>query len=296
MVVLGNKTNFSVLIFLSILTYRHTIVKAAEPTLEIVHVLFRHGDRAPVESYPNDPYKDGATWPNGFGQLTQNGKRMQYALGNWLRKRYDGFINETWKTEEVYVKSTDYDRTLMSAQSNMAAFYYPNDAMRFNKSIPWVPTPIHTVPLEFDVLLNVQETCPRIEKEKIIQEQLPRVKKVIEENQWLFKYLTEKSGNNITTIEEVDYLYDTLHIEMIYNLTLPDWTTKVLDKMKELSDFSFELVAYTKEMKRLRAGPLIKEIQEHMHQKAGWGHYLNARMYCYTSAHDTTVAQLLQGD
>lgn len=33
--------------------------------------IFRHGHRNALEGYPNDPYKDEATyWPEGYGQLT----------------------------------------------------------------------------------------------------------------------------------------------------------------------------------------------------------------------------------
>ena len=40
-----------------------------------------------------------------------------------------------------------------------------------------------------------------------------------------------------------------------YNLPLPEWTTGYFpDKMKELSDFSASMAAYTTEMQRLRGG------------------------------------------
>ena len=30
--------------------------------LEFVNVLYRHGDRTPIDPYPNDPFKDPSNW------------------------------------------------------------------------------------------------------------------------------------------------------------------------------------------------------------------------------------------
>lgn len=51
-------------------------------------VLYRHGDRTPVETYPTDPWRNESIWPVKFGELTNIGKQQHYALGQWLRKRY----------------------------------------------------------------------------------------------------------------------------------------------------------------------------------------------------------------
>lgn len=39
-------------------------------TLRLVTVIIRHGERAPVDTYPNDPYIKDSMKPYGWGQLT----------------------------------------------------------------------------------------------------------------------------------------------------------------------------------------------------------------------------------
>ncbi|CAD7084885.1 unnamed protein product, partial [Hermetia illucens] len=41
----------------------------AEGVVKGVALLFRHGDRAPLASYPEDPYAN-YSWPGGFGALS----------------------------------------------------------------------------------------------------------------------------------------------------------------------------------------------------------------------------------
>lgn len=35
-----------------------------------IQQVFRHGDRTPIQPYPNDPYRNASYWPVGWGQLT----------------------------------------------------------------------------------------------------------------------------------------------------------------------------------------------------------------------------------
>ncbi|EDO30143.1 predicted protein, partial [Nematostella vectensis] len=66
----------------------------AEKILRMANLVYRHGDRSAIRSYPSDPYAN--YWPQGFGQLTQ-----------------------------VYCRSTDKDRTIMSAQAQLNGLYPP---------------------------------------------------------------------------------------------------------------------------------------------------------------------------
>ncbi|XP_018417639.1 PREDICTED: lysosomal acid phosphatase isoform X4 [Nanorana parkeri] len=113
--------------------------------LRFVTMVYRHGDRSPVRSYPKDPYQESA-WPRGFGQLTQIGMKQHWDLGQALRERYKGFLNESYDRREIYVRSTDVDRTLMSAESNLAGLYPPEGSEVFLPNITWQPIPVHTVP------------------------------------------------------------------------------------------------------------------------------------------------------
>jgi hypothetical protein len=97
------------------------------------HILFRHGDRTPCSVYPTDPYSDRSQWPVGFGELTAAGKLMHYQLGQWFRARYKGLLGPDYSELEVEVWSTDVDRTIMSAQSNLAGLFPPTARMQ------WLP-------------------------------------------------------------------------------------------------------------------------------------------------------------
>ncbi|XP_021534570.1 prostatic acid phosphatase isoform X3 [Neomonachus schauinslandi] len=73
---------------------------AVAKELKLVTLVFRHGDRSPIETFPNDAIKE-SSWPQGFGQLTQLGMEQHYELGQYIRKRYRKFLNESYKREQL---------------------------------------------------------------------------------------------------------------------------------------------------------------------------------------------------
>lgn len=76
-------------------------------------------------------------------------------MGQWLRKRYGSLLSDTYSKDEIYVRSTDVDRTLMSALSNLAGLYEPVKKDIWNPDIHWQPIPVHTQPEKTDPVTNI---------------------------------------------------------------------------------------------------------------------------------------------
>ena len=85
----------------------------------------------------------------------QKGEQQQYELGRFLRQRYDGFIDSEYKKDDIYVLSSDTDRTLMSAEANLAGLYpVPASKTGVNK-LDIQPVPVHIVPTKEDKVIHV---------------------------------------------------------------------------------------------------------------------------------------------
>ncbi|XP_012152497.1 prostatic acid phosphatase isoform X2 [Megachile rotundata] len=261
-------------------------------TIVFANVLYRHGDRTPVRSYPNDPYNNESFWPVSYGQLTNLGKHQHLLLGRWLRKRYSHLLSDIYSPYDIYIQSTDVDRTLMSAESHLAGLYPPSGNQVWD-SIKWMPIPVHTIPEDKDNVLAAKKYCPRYDYElrKVLDS--PELKKIEKENKKLYAYLTEKTGNKISSLRSVEQLYDTLFVENLYNKTLPEWTESVFPgKLKSLAAKSFTVSAYNKILQRLKSGLLLGEMIDHMEKKSKNALVPDRKVWMY-SAHDETLANML---
>ncbi|CAM4759161.1 unnamed protein product [Rotaria magnacalcarata] len=250
------------------------------------HVLFRHGDRTPITTYPTDPMKE-TDWPNGFGQLTNNGIEQHHRLGKYLRGRYGSILSLNYTASEIHVRSTDYDRTLMSAQSNLVGLYRLYNIS--DDKMPIQPIPIHTVPTNEDFLLGLND-CPRyeqIEKEVYESDEFKNMNTYYED---FFKQLKIWTGiSNITMYNAWD-IADTIYIEQIYNKT-PSWANESVQKtLSDINDASFHFLYLNNDSKRIRGGPLIQDICMNMNNSTREQTYRKVKMY---SAHDTTISATL---
>ena len=86
---------------------------------------FRHGARGAYKLFDYKNWKDllKENW-KGPGELTSLGMRQHYLLGKSVRNKYKNFIGNEFNPNEIYIISTNVNRTLMSAYSNLLGMYY----------------------------------------------------------------------------------------------------------------------------------------------------------------------------
>src|SRR3990167_2889333 len=110
--------------------------------------LIRHGDRTPVDEVPAAPH----VWKEGLGELTAEGMNQEFQLGVALRKRYveqTHLLPPQYDVKTLMVRSTDFNRTLMSAESLLYGLYPLGSGPRLLSSgqtaLPqaFQPIPIH---------------------------------------------------------------------------------------------------------------------------------------------------------
>ena len=117
-----------------------------------------------------------------------------------------------------------------------------------------------------NILFAEQQACPRIAQlDKEVRDSDYMQEEVYNANKDLFEYISECSGENITSVEELSAIYDALLVETNYNKTLPDWTKSVFPggKFDQLRKLSFTHDTYSDELKKLKAGPFISEVITH---------------------------------
>ena len=98
-----------------------TVVSA---DLQFVFECVRHGARAPITDT-----ELSAFLPTTKGGLTPEGKRQRYLLGKHSRTRYtidNDLLSPNYSPEEVWLQSTDVQRTMQSGYSEIMGMYPPN--------------------------------------------------------------------------------------------------------------------------------------------------------------------------
>ena len=120
--------------------------------LKFVCEVFRHGSRSPwapgntgINATKQDIF--GEYWPNSLPglepDLTAMGIRQQYLLGYKMKTKYvdTGFLDKNYNASQLLVYSTNVNRTIMSAQSQLFGIYPPGTGPQILKSQSQIAIP-----------------------------------------------------------------------------------------------------------------------------------------------------------
>ena len=281
----------------------------------------RHGARSPWAYAPWD--RDGR-W-SGEGQITPGGLRMHYLIGHELRNRFilqEQFLSQNYRDGEVYAHSTDYNRTIMSAQSQLLGLYPSGTGPEITpevtkKAVPPISVrdlnvitkalgnhalpnrtqiiPIHSEATEETLILDpVGGPCQAL-NELSLARQLSS-----ELNEIYAKYPDAISAvasylnlTNSAAIEQFSAILDSLFANRFHGYEVPEVfkNETLYERMYNLNLEVYKYLYYTDaRMLKLQTSLVLRDIADYMNY-ARLGQ--TARKFTLYSAHDTTILPLL---
>ncbi len=276
-------------------------VFAADKLIFAVDIV-RHGDRTPIRDLPNFPY----LWTSGMGELTPVGMQQEYNLGVMLRDKYMKqykLLPFEYDSAVMYVRSSDTNRTLMSAQSLLIGLYPlgsgPFLAGTDNEALPsgFQPIPIHTVAKADDDLLLPNTTSPMSatllnkyvfsskpwqDKSNKVKDKLPRWSKI--------------TGLDIKTLANLISLGDTLYIRQLYGAPIPDGMTQSeVNEIINLGKWAFANSFKPSVIGDYFSTKLLNEIYSAFNVAAAAGYLPKASQmrYLLYVGHDSTVSAIM---
>lgn len=249
--------------------------------------IIRHGDRNPTVDFPKDP----RVWPEGLGELTTLGMQQTHALGQSLRKKYvDHYhlLPPVYRAETLYVRSTDFNRTLMSAQYVLAGLYPSRPGFYCQ------PIPIHTVPKQQDdLLLSFDLNLKKIAWKAISTfYSAPCWRSALNDISQQFPRWSQLTGYPLHHFLDFISFGDHLHIRVLHHQPLPPGIT--LDEFRRIKRLFNDLLVNLFRIPEVGhwSGSLLSQEIDRYFEKA-----IHATedplKYVLFSAHDTTLEGLL---
>lgn len=218
------------------------------------------------------------------------------------------------------MRSTDLDRTLVSAQSQLSGWYVPAVSPFDDSSLRWFPIPVHTVPQPQDLLLLAGGSCPRYNQLKKTHPSRPVYLAKLSEAapdivcQYLVRRTPCNNGDVVRavggltglptlTLQDIWMVTDTYVCLRAHNYTVANWMdpsrgpaqAALVTHLMALQDWAMYDDFSGDEERRLTGGPLVYNILQQFQAKldpAG-DPAIKAKKVQLYSAHDTTVASFL---
>ncbi|CAG5017003.1 unnamed protein product [Parnassius apollo] len=236
--------------------------------LLLAFVVNRHGERTPDAdelSLSNEKEKLRKLISiEGLEGLTNAGKRTAFQIGKFIRQRYGSqglkMLSNIYLQDEISVRSTDKERTKMTAQVAMAAVYPPEVPQQWDEGLGkvWQPVPYTAVPLREDYL-RYYSNCEKFKElmEKAKKESIYEEFAVFND---LIPTLKTQTGRNFT---ENPLLFQTINdlfrSQIALGLGVPQWAKPLLPRLSEASRLAYRLYYKTDEMKRIGGGVMLND-------------------------------------
>lgn len=258
--------------------------------------LIRHGDRTSLHELPKAPHE----WIQGKGQLTAEGMQQEFKLGTLLRKKYVEQYNLlplNYIAKAMYVRSTDFDRTLMSAESLLMGLYPlgtgPKTDTATNSALPelYQPIPIHTIPKNLDtVFLSVID----IHSSEILQKYILTRKDWIEKTNAIQNKLPiwqQETGVPLNNLFDVSKLADTLFVFQTHHIAFPnELNPQDAKEIIETGRWAFATMFKAPEVGKLMGHALLEEILSQLEKAT---HNNQELKFVLLSGHDSNILALL---
>ncbi|CAD8085950.1 unnamed protein product [Paramecium primaurelia] len=255
--------------------------------------------------------------------LTPIGMRQHYVLGQWLRKRYIEdlkLLSQSYNEAEIYIQSTDVNKTIMSALSNFQGIYPigtgpklnpnlnhsyllpPNQLIFEDLGIEAIPgllqvVPVHVIQRQADIYLRGYDVlaCPR--NEEIINKNVKSklYYEINDRTQSLILDFAKQLGINASHLNITDlYKYqDTFDSCEFNRYDLPQLKESTKQQMKLLQNLYFSLEHNIDfEQTRLLATPFFRNILFNMQDVINNQTEIKFRIF---SANDASVQLILNG-
>uniref|UniRef100_A0AC34FI52 Acid phosphatase n=1 Tax=Panagrolaimus sp. ES5 TaxID=591445 RepID=A0AC34FI52_9BILA len=243
-----------------------------------VHSVWRHGERNPAHMFPINDLNTPADFPSGFGQLTNNGIKQLHTLGRSFQSKYVkslNFLSADKINTEVYARSTDPDRALISAMSFFSGLFTNSTANASLSSFKFAPVPIHSQAPADDPLQFLGFECQRknllwdiVHKSNAIGAMLNNSKTLLDEISQFFQIPIN--------FNQISAIYDTTFFETLLGLPIPSW---IEPNKPELYELTYKYFAYLwgflpfpndlpanlqQELKKISSGFVLSEITDRM--------------------------------
>uniref|UniRef100_UPI00358E853A lysophosphatidic acid phosphatase type 6 isoform X2 n=1 Tax=Myxine glutinosa TaxID=7769 RepID=UPI00358E853A len=277
----GARTPLTVLPYLPEVQWNSDLLQTPSYTLFDYVTMDEHG-------VPRSASTDVATLlPNGVprGELTRIGMEQAYHLGLHLRDLYihqRPLLSPSFKSQEIYIRSTDTKRTIESARCVLAGLFLQKQEE---------PAKIVVARLEEEVLFPNYICCARLKELLRMMfgnsHKLPDLLKDKEALHALLHLPVDSRGPDFIALRDVLVARQTHGLPV--SLELHDWLPKVEQRATQmmLSGIGTE---QSTEVLQLSSGPLLNLILQNMEEIVEGKKSPQLLLY---SCHDTTLLPLL---